>query len=123
MSSHVLSEMQQIVDRVVIVHRGRLVAHGPLAELQGQRAVTVRSPDTDRLRTLAAAGLQAERGSGRDAIRVVGVAPADVGRIAHRAGIELWELARESATLEGTFLALTDGVGRGAGPASMGRAR
>lgn len=109
-SSHVLSEMQQLVDRVVIVHRGQLVAQGPLAELQGHRAVTVRSPEISRLREdLTQAGIHTEPADDPTGLRAVGADPADVGRIAHRTGIELWELAGEPTTLEDTFLALTNG--------------
>lgn len=110
-SSHVLSEVQQLVDRVVIIHRGRLVADGPLPELRGHRVVEVRSPQATRLRTaLADAGIETEATADRARLRVVGANPADVGRIAHRAGIELWWLAAESSDLEETFLALTDGT-------------
>lgn len=118
-SSHVLSEMQQLVDRVVIIHRGQLVARGPLAELQGHRTVTVRSPDTDRLRAeLARAGIHTEQTGDPASLRVVGAEPVDVGRIAHRSRIELWVLAAEPNDLEETFLALTNGDSTPAQPTS-----
>lgn len=111
-SSHVLSEIQQLVDRVVIIHRGRLVAQGTLAELRGQRSVTVRSPEVDRLRAdLTRAGLETEPAADPTSLRVVGADPTAVGRIAHRAGIELSWLAAEASDLEETFLALTHGAG------------
>lgn len=110
-SSHVLSEVQQLVDRVVIIHRGRLVTEGPLPELRGHRVVEVRSPQAARLRTaLANAGIETEATADRALLRVVGANPADIGRIAHRAAIELSWLAAESSDLEETFLALTEGT-------------
>ena len=57
--SHVLPEVEQTADDVLVVARGRLVAQGPLAELQGADAgTTVRSPEAPRLvELLAEAGL------------------------------------------------------------------
>src|SRR3954464_12633759 len=51
-SSHVLSEVQQTVDDVVVIHRGRLVRSGPIADLVAAEGVRVRSP---RAAELAAA--------------------------------------------------------------------
>ncbi len=109
-SSHVLSEVQQTVDRVVVVARGRLVTEGVLSELEGARAtVLVRSPDRDRLaRLLASAGpeVTAAPQSG-DALRVHGLSTAAIGGLAHREGVELHELANEPGDLERLFLELT----------------
>jgi ABC-2 type transport system ATP-binding protein len=106
-SSHVLAEMEQLVDEVVIVHHGKLVAHEPVAELRA-RAVggtRVRSPQSERLsQALVRAGLDATR----DGDRVVTSAPPErVGEVAAEEGIVLHELARESASLEQVFLDLT----------------
>jgi ABC-2 type transport system ATP-binding protein len=60
-SSHVLAEIAQTVDSVVIINRGRLVAHESLREVQARATtgVRVRSPDAARLReALAAAGIE-----------------------------------------------------------------
>ncbi len=106
-SSHVLGEMEQLVDEVVIVHHGKLVAHEPVAELRA-RAVggtRVRSPQSEQLRNaLARAGLDASL----DGDRVITSAPPErIGEIAAAEGIVLHELARESASLEQVFLDLT----------------
>jgi ABC-2 type transport system ATP-binding protein len=106
-SSHVLAEMEQLVDEVVIVHHGRLVAHEPVAELRA-RAVggtRVRSPQSERLRdALVRAGLDANL----DGDRVItSASPERIGEIAATEGIVLHELARESASLEQVFLDLT----------------
>jgi ABC-2 type transport system ATP-binding protein len=109
-SSHVLAEVAQVADEVVILHRGRLVAHEPLEVLTARAtgATVVRSPDAERLReVLAQAGLEATP-SGGDELRVA--APAErVGEVAAAAGVVLHELRTEAASLEEVFLELTGG--------------
>ena len=106
-SSHVLGEVQQIADEVVIVHRGKLVAHEEVASLTSRAAGTthVRSPDAARLRdVLAREGIDAHDDAGRLSVR----APAArVGEIAAGHGIILHELTSDAASLEEAFLELT----------------
>jgi ABC-2 type transport system ATP-binding protein len=107
-SSHVLGEMSQLADEVVIIHRGRLVAHRSVAELtlQATGATRVRSPRAeDLMARLRAAGIEAEStGAGALAVH----APPDrVGDIAAGAGIPLHELVAEAGSLEEAFLELT----------------
>jgi ABC-2 type transport system ATP-binding protein len=110
-SSHVLGEMQQLVDEVVIIHRGRLVAHETVGELTARAvgSTRVRSPQAARLReALAKEGIEA---SG-DGDRFVTAAPAErVGELAAANGVVLHELASDSASLEEAFLELTAGAG------------
>jgi ABC-2 type transport system ATP-binding protein len=104
----VLAEVAQLADEVVIIHRGRLVAHEPLEALTAQAAggAFVRSPDAARLRErLAAGGVEAAE-AGDDALRV-GAPPERVGAVAAAAGIVLHELRGEGASLEEIFLELT----------------
>jgi len=108
-SSHVLAEVAQIADEVVIIHRAKLVAHEPLAALTGRAAggTIVRSPDGDRLRErLAAAGIETTAANG--GFRAA-APPERVGEVAAEAGIVLHELRGESASLEEVFLELTGG--------------
>jgi ABC-2 type transport system ATP-binding protein len=107
-SSHVLAEVAQIADEVVIIHRGRLVAHEPLAALttRAAGATVVRSPGAESLRArLAAAGV-AVTAMGDGELRV-DAPPEQVGEVAASGGIVLHELRREAATLEEVFLELT----------------
>jgi ABC-2 type transport system ATP-binding protein len=108
-SSHVLGEMQQLVDEVVIIHRGRLVAHETVGELTARAAggTRVRSPQATRLRELLEReGLDA-RGDGD---RIVTTAPAErVGELAAANGVVLHELVADAASLEEAFLELTAG--------------
>jgi ABC-2 type transport system ATP-binding protein len=111
-SSHVLSEMQQLVDEVVIINRGRLVRQGTLVELSDGHATTVsvRTPYADALlaavRRTKGAGARIER-TGPDSLRVAGMDAAEVGHLAFVERLELHELAIERSGLEQVFFALT----------------
>jgi ABC-2 type transport system ATP-binding protein len=106
-SSHVLAEVQQLVDEVVIIHRGRLVAHRTVDELTAGAAggTRVRSPQADALRDeLARASVE----SSLEGDRLLTAAPPErVGEIAAANGIVLHELTAEATTLEEAFLELT----------------
>jgi ABC-2 type transport system ATP-binding protein len=107
-SSHVLAEVAQLADEVVIIHHGRLIAQEPLAALTARAGggTVVRSPDASRLAAeLRQGGLEAsEEGGGG----LVVAGPAErVGEIAAASGIVLHELRPQGATLEEVFLELT----------------
>jgi ABC-2 type transport system ATP-binding protein len=110
-SSHVLSEVQQTVDEVVVLSRGRLVRQGTLAELDGgEREVLVRTPEPERLRdALAAASLEVVGTDGSGRLRVAGATTDVVGHAAFEAGVEVHELVAEAGRLERVFLELTEG--------------
>jgi ABC-2 type transport system ATP-binding protein len=96
-SSHVLAEVAQTVDEVVVVNRGRLVAQGSLDELtQGAAApIWVRSPEAERLRAaLATRGIDAAAGEA-------------IGMTAAENGIPVFELYRPRQSLESVFFELT----------------
>jgi ABC-2 type transport system ATP-binding protein len=107
-SSHVLAEVAQTVDEVVIIHRGRLVRHAAMAEVEAMaaRATLVRSPEATRLASLLAAAHIETNIVGDDGLTVH--APPDrVGEVAAEHGIVLHELTADRATLEEVFLELT----------------
>jgi len=109
-SSHVLAEIAQLADEVVIIHKAKLVAHEPLAALTARTAggTIARSPEADRLREqLSAAGIEASPAEPGE-LRVA-APPERVGEVAAAAGIVLHELRAESASLEEAFLELTGG--------------
>jgi ABC-2 type transport system ATP-binding protein len=108
-SSHVLSEVAQTVDAVVIISRGRLVKQASLDELtrSAQARVVVRTPHAGRLRrALEGEGLAVEH-TEPDTLLVDGDDSAVVGRLALRELIELHELCRQRSDLERVFLELT----------------
>jgi ABC-2 type transport system ATP-binding protein len=112
-SSHLLAEVAQVVDRVVIIRDGALITETDIDEL-APSDVLVRVDRCDSmLKALRAAGAQHELlpdGS----ISIAGHDPADVGRIAARAGVTVTELTRRGTgeALEAMFLALTGGSAR-----------
>jgi len=114
-SSHVLSEVQQTVDEVVVIARGRLVTQGRLRDLEAAKAsVLVRTPERSRL---AAALTEARVGTtvvedGDSGLAVHGWSTDDVGRLAFAAGVELHELSNQPGDLERLFLDLTSEVAR-----------
>jgi len=108
-SSHVLSEMAQLADRVVIIHRGRLISHTSLSEIlaRAEGGVRVRTPQAEQFRTaLSSAGIEsAETSAGTLAIKDTPI--ERIGELAAQNQIVLHELSPESASLEEVFLELT----------------
>ncbi len=110
-SSHLLAEMEQIADDVIVIHRGKFVAQASTAELAARATtrVRVRSPQADRLgELLGAQGASIETLEG-GALAVREVSAEQIGEVAAANAIVLHELAAETATLEETFLELTGG--------------
>ena len=120
-SSHVLAEVQQTVDDVVIISKGRLAHASTLAELAelAQPAVIVASPDPAGLtRLVESHGWQgavrdgmSTTASGR--IELEGLTAAQVGAAAFAAGLELHDLTLHNPGLEQVFLDLTTGLRTG----------
>jgi ABC-2 type transport system ATP-binding protein len=110
LSSHLMSEMEDTADHLVVIGRGKLIADEPLAEVTrgaGAGYVQVRSPCQDQLAfLLRQAGASA--GTGPDgSLTVTGATAADVGKLAARHAIELHELLTRKASLEEAFMKLT----------------
>jgi ABC-2 type transport system ATP-binding protein len=108
-SSHVLAEVQQTVDQVVIINKGKLVTFEPLARLTARigGGVRVRAPGAHRLhRELEAHGIRSCLLDG-DELLVEGAPSARIGELAFAAGIPVHELVPESSSLEDVFLELT----------------
>jgi len=108
-SSHVLAELEQIVDEVVIIHRGKFVVQASTAELVARAAggIRARSPQADQLRAaLEQAGVKVASSEG-DLLTLADATTAQVGEIAAAKGIVLHELVAESSSLEEAFLDLT----------------
>ncbi|HEX6677131.1 MAG TPA: ATP-binding cassette domain-containing protein [Actinomycetes bacterium] len=107
-SSHVLAEVAQTVDQVVIIARGKLVTQSTLAALTARTGplVRVRTPQAAALRRLLAThGTQAELVEA-DQLMVAGSTTEVVGRAA-AAGIVIHEVTTEHSNLEEVFLELT----------------
>jgi ABC-2 type transport system ATP-binding protein len=107
-SSHLMSEMEDTADHLVVLGRGRLLADVPVADLlAGYEAVRIVSPAAAVLAAvLQRAGADVEP-DGPDGLRVHGLHVADVGDLAFEAGVRLHELSRVTVSLEEAYLALT----------------
>lgn len=111
-SSHLLSEMSQMADNVVVIGKGQLIADTSIKELLAQNAhaaVRVRSPKLTQLEKLVktqnAIATKVDGG-----LLVSGLKSDDIGKLAFEHGIPLYELAPHSASLEDVFLELTAGA-------------
>ncbi|MGW7478715.1 ABC transporter ATP-binding protein [Nonomuraea muscovyensis] len=106
-SSHVLAEIEQLADRVVVISGGRLAATAAVGELSGAPAVHVRSPQAGPL-AAALPGARVER-LAPDALRIHGLTLPEVAAAAAAAGVPLHAITLERPTLEQMFLHLTGG--------------
>jgi len=104
-SSHVLAEVQQSVDDLLIMSSGKLLAQGSMEVLlrAGQPLVRVRSPQAQRLGAILAAR-GATVSASDESLAVRGLGAAEVGAAAAQSGIVLHELFAELAGLEDLFL-------------------
>ncbi len=110
-SSHLLAEVQQTVDRIVIIAGGRLVREGTIAELAdpAHASVHVRSPNAASLQeALVGAGATVETPQPEE-LTVRGLPIAAIGHLAYTSGAELHELRTASTDLEEIYFRLTAG--------------
>lgn len=107
-SSHLLSEVQQSVDDVLIIANGALVRSGTIASLEAEQQPFVLVDADDRQRLAAAFGAtQVPVALTPDGVQVATGDVGWVGRVAFDAGLPLTRLERVAPSLEDTFLALT----------------
>ncbi len=111
-SSHLLSEMSQMADDVVVIGKGKLIANTSINKLVAGSAgsgVFIRTTATARLEAaLKRAGVTFEKLEG--GLKVVGAKTDEIGKLAFTAGVPVLELANRSASLEEAFLELTEGT-------------
>lgn len=114
-SSHLISEIEQICDYVVMIRAGRLVHQGSVAELAaGQQPDVLVAPEHDvdcqqLAQLLESVGCTVSARPGESAVLVEAsqFSPADLNRLAARNGITLRQLAEQTPSLEHAFFALT----------------
>jgi ABC-2 type transport system ATP-binding protein len=108
-SSHVLAEMSQTVDEVVVIGRGRLLAQGPVEELTrgAGTGVRVRTPQPEQLRDLLAREGAVLEPAYDGTLVARGMAIERIGELAAWGNLVLHELTPLAATLEDVFLELT----------------
>jgi ABC-2 type transport system ATP-binding protein len=109
-SSHMLSEVEQTVDDVVIIANGRFIRQGAIGDLPTDHASTVRTSDPHLLvKALTASGFQATQLDGH--IQVVGTDLVRIGDIALQVGLPIHELRVNENDLEKLFFELTSAEG------------
>jgi ABC-2 type transport system ATP-binding protein len=111
-SSHLLSEVQQLADEVIIIAHGKLVAQGRTETLVAQHTqftVRVRTPDPAKLAEAVHALGATSRLEPDGAMIITGLDAARVGHAALQAQVELHELVGTRPDLEQVFLTLTHG--------------
>ncbi|WP_039788845.1 AAA family ATPase, partial [Actinoalloteichus spitiensis] len=111
-SSHLLSEMAQTAEDLVVIGRGKLISQCTTAEFidnASESLVRVRTPQPEELRAaLARADAEVRVEAGTGALLVSGVSSQLVGEVAAASAVVLHELAVERASLEQAFMRLTD---------------
>jgi ABC-2 type transport system ATP-binding protein len=110
-SSHVLAEVEQTVDEVVIINAGRVVTHRLMADLTSDAertaSVRIRTPDQSALTDALDARRHHYDVLERGVVRVYGVPSDDLGVLAALNGVVIYEMTAETNDLESTFFALT----------------
>ncbi|MFE5914150.1 ABC transporter ATP-binding protein [Streptomyces wedmorensis] len=111
-SSHLMSEMENTAERLVVIGRGELIAEESVAAFaargtQARTHVTVRTPDADRLATLLTSEGAEVRPDGPEVLTVTGTTADRIGELAFEHRFRLRELASRSASLEEAFMELT----------------
>jgi ABC-2 type transport system ATP-binding protein len=109
-SSHLMSEMENTADHLLVIGRGRMIADCAVQQFidqNSERAVRVRTPDAIRLAELITAHGGHPLPDGTDALLVTGVTLDRIGDLAFDHGIRLHELSPMQASLEQAFMELT----------------
>jgi ABC-2 type transport system ATP-binding protein len=109
-SSHLMSEVQDTADHLVVVGRGRAIADAGVADLiaaaSGGRVVLRTTAGTHAMRVLAHAGATVAA-TGRDTITVSGLPTDRVVALLNRSAVPFSEVSAHRATLEDAYLELT----------------
>src|SRR6266568_2755820 len=109
-SSHLMSEMAQNATRLIVVGRGRLIAETTVEEFVARASgssVTVRTPEASRLRDLLLGPDVTITSDRADVLHVQGLDAEQIGIVAWRARLPVFELALQQASLEQAFMELT----------------
>ena len=110
LSSHLMSEMAQTADHIIVLGRGRIIADAPVSEILAAATgtvVRVRTPRADDLARLIARADVTVTSEEPGLLQVVGLDSPQIGEAAAQAGIPLHELTPIGASLEEAYLALT----------------
>jgi ABC-type multidrug transport system ATPase subunit len=109
LASHLLAEVEQTCDRVSVIHHGRLIADGTVAELRGTGGLLVRAEPADHARALIArtCGGNPTVDDGALRIAVPPVRAPEINRALVSGGVAVYEIRPAERSLEDVFLQLT----------------
>ena len=110
LSSHLMSEMAQTADHIIVLGRGRVIADAPVGDIVARSAggsVTVRTPDAVKLTAAVTSEGGAVTVASDGALLVTGLGAPRLGELAARERVVLHELSLAAGTLEEAYLALT----------------
>ncbi len=109
-SSHLMSEMALTADHLIVIGRGRLLASGRVADFIEHTSghhVRVVTPDTTVFTGILRAKGATVTAEGTEGLSITGIECRDVGILAAGAGLTLYELSPQHASLEDAFMELT----------------
>ncbi len=109
-SSHLLAEMSQLADNVIVIGKGKLIASTSIKKLvatNSKSSVFIRSPKLDQLQKILAEKSLIVKDTD-NGLEVTGANTDEIGQLAFKSGIPLLELANRHASLEEVFLELTE---------------
>ncbi len=111
-SSHLLSEMSQMADNVIVIGKGKLIASTSIKKLissSAKSSVFVRAAEPAKLEKILKESSMAVSAT-NDGLEISGAKTDEIGQLAFNAGIPILELATRNASLEEVFLELTEGT-------------
>ena len=109
-SSHLMSELEDTADHLVVIGRGRLIADMAMRELLDSAAgtrVIVRSPRCSEVMQLVAEAGAAVESTGRDGLAAIGLTAAEIADLTAARGLPVHELTTQRASLEDVYMELT----------------
>ena len=110
LSSHLMSEMAQTADHIIVLGRGRIIADAPVRDIMALatgNTVVVRTPDAERFGALLTGPDVLVAQDEPHLLQVTGLSAPQIGELAARNGVVLHELAPQAGSLEDAYLALT----------------
>ncbi|MEP6844001.1 MAG: ATP-binding cassette domain-containing protein, partial [Pseudolysinimonas sp.] len=110
LSSHLMTEMAQTADHIIVLGRGRVIADAPVATIEAMAtgtAVHVRTPDAERFAPLLTSAGATVTHPEPGLLEVAGLAAPQIGELAAHERVVLHELSPVGGSLEDAYLALT----------------
>lgn len=110
-SSHLMSEMAQTAEHLIVIGKGKLIADQPIVEIinsAGGSSVLVRTPNATELSNLLAGPQVSVSSSHTGELEVTGLTAEEIGNAAFKAAIPIHQLVTKQASLEEAFMELTN---------------